>query len=312
MKAMTKKMNPLYTNIVTDYLNSKSLDLDCAGLIVNSKEYSCFPGQKFSKDEVLDILNLNKDLVNKKLILNCDRIIHEPELEELRKYLNLFIDKVDYIIYSDYAVLSLIDKKYLDKLIYDPKTLVCSYNELNELDTKAFISSEISTDELSEFIYHSEENKLCINAFGYHQIMYSKRPLISLYNSHINNVYKNNVYSNISKLEKNTVYDLKEELREDLYKIIENEQGTFIYTHFIYALLENLNIIKEKVFMFRINSFLLEDDEIKFILTKYKDLINTKDLDEQKDLINEIESKFPKAKPGFLKDELYLIKNKSQ
>jgi len=306
---MIKKTNNIYTNIVTDYLGSKSLDLDCFGLIINSKEYSCFPGQKFSKDEVLDILNFNKNLINKKLILNCDRIIHEPELEVFEKYLNLFINKVDYIIYSDYAVLSLIDKKYIDKLIYDPKTLVCSYNELNALDTKAFISSEISTDELSEFIYHSEDNKLCINAFGYHQIMYSKRPLISLYNSHINNACTNNVYTNI--LEKNIVYDLKEELREDLYKIIENEQGTFIYTHFIYALLENLNIIKDKVFMFRINSFLLEDDEIKFILTKYKELINSKDLEDQKQLINGIETKFPKAKPGFLKDELYLIKNKS-
>lgn len=290
----------IFKYLVTDYLSELSLELNCSGLIINSFEYSCFPGKKFVKDEISNILKSIRNS-GKAVILNCDRIIHENEINLYKEYLLSLINEVDYIIYSDYSILTLIDGKYYDKLIYDPKTLVCSYNELNTLDTKAFISSEISMDELSEIVYNAEPEKLCINAFGYHQIMYSKRNLISLYNSHLG--------SNL--LSKDTIYDLKEEQREDLYKIVENDRGTFIYTHFIYALLENLNIIKDKVFMFRINSFLLDSDSVEYIINKYNNLIFEKDLEKQKDIVKDINLKFPSAKPGFLKDELYLLKNKN-
>ena len=36
-----------------------------------------------------------------------------------------------------------------------------------------------------------------------------------------------------------------------------------------------------------------------------------KDLEKQKDIVKDINLKFPSAKPGFLKDELYLLKNKN-
>lgn len=296
---MSKNDINVFKHIITDYLNEKSLKLNCTGLIINSFEYSCFPDVKFDKDRIFDIVQSIK-ANDKVAILNCDRIIHENELSLYEEYLSKFIDVVDYIIYSDYSILTLLDEKYYDKLIYDPKTLVCSYNELNALDTKAFVSSEISMDELSEIVYHSKDNRLCINAFGYHQIMYSKRNLISLYNDHLNKELIN----------KNTIYDLKEEQREDLYKIVENDRGTFIYTHFIYALLENLNIMKDKVFMFRINSFLLSEEDISFILDMYNELIFENDIDKQNLLTSRINERFPNAKPGFLKDELYLLKIK--
>lgn len=296
---MSEKKLEIFKYLVTDYLSEKSLELNCSGLIINSFEYSCFPGIKFTKEKTLNIVKSIKSS-DKVSILNCDKIIHENEINIYREYLLSFINEVDYIIYSDYSILTIIEEKYYDKLIYDPKTLVCSYNELNTLDTKAFISSELSMDELSEIVYNAKPNKLCINAFGYHQIMYSKRNLISLYNNHLGN----------KLLDRETIYDLKEEQREDLYKIVENDRGTFIYTHFIYALLENLNIIKDKVFMFRINSFLL-DENIELIIDKYNALVFEKDIDRQKAIILDINKNFPNAKPGFLKDELYLLKNKN-
>ena len=63
--------------------------------------------------------------------------------------------------------------------------------------------------------------------------------------------------------------------------------------------------------MFRINSFLLDSDSVEYIINKYNNLIFEKDLEKQKDIVKEINLKFPSAKPGFLKDELYLLKNKN-
>lgn len=282
--------------IVTDYKNIDSINLLCDGLIINSMEYSCFPENKYSKENILDIINIIKK--NDKLtILNCDKIIHEYELGDFKEYINNYIDFIDYLIYSDKCVLKMVDSKYYEKLVYDSKTLVCSYNELNNIETKSFVSSELSYDELSEIVYKVDNNKLCINAFGYHQIMYSRRPLISLYNKHLGE----------ELLSKNTIYDLKEELRDDFYKITENDQGTFIYTPFIYALLENVSIIKNKVFMFRINSFLLTYSDVEFICNCYNELLKGKN----EEVIKNIEDHFSNVKPGFLKDELYLLKQKN-
>ena len=47
--------------LVTDYLSELSLELNCSGLIINSFEYSCFPGKKFVKDEILTILVENNE-----------------------------------------------------------------------------------------------------------------------------------------------------------------------------------------------------------------------------------------------------------
>ena len=62
--------------------------------------------------------------------------------------------------------------------------------------------------------------------------------------------------------------------------------------------------------MFRINSFLL-DENIELIIDKYNALVFEKDIDRQKAIILDINKNFPNAKPGFLKDELYLLKNKN-
>lgn len=290
--------------IVTDYLNDNSLSLEVDGFIINTF-FSVFPDKKFNDEEIIKIIkDINLLNNSKKIILNIDKIIDEKELSKLKRFLNKFINKVDYLIYSDYAVYTLLteinqDKKNkainnLDKLIYDSKTLVCSYHEANTIQTKTFISTEISQEELEEILINS--NSICLNCFGLHQIMYSKRPLLSLYND----------FNNDSLLKNNVLYDLKEEIRDEYYKIIENNNGTFIYTPYFFALTKLSKELVDKVFMFRVNSAFILNDDLKFVLECYNKFING----EVNDITDVIKDYFKdNVSNGFLKEKLFLLKS---
>lgn len=279
--------------IITDYINEKSLSLNVDGFVINTF-FSVFPDIKFNDEDILKIIN-NIKLLNEKriIILAIDKIIDENELVKLKRFIKNFIDKVDYLIYSDYSVCSLVNIDSLNKLIYDSKTLVCSYHEANSIPTKTFISSEISQKELEDIINNTKD--ICINCFGLHQIMYSKRPLLSLYNNFINS----------KVLNQDTLYELKEEIRDDYYKIIENTNGTFIYTPYYFSLSSLSKELIDKVFIFRINSAFINYNDLIYIIDCYNKFTKGDLLDITSLLKNYFGNNICN---GFLKDKLFLLK----
>lgn len=248
--------------LFTDYLSDASFDCKVDGLIINSSLYSTFNDVVFSYTE---IKNLVKKIKNKcfKVIINLDRIIPENEIEKFLKFLKSISElNFDYIIYSDYAVLNNIDEKFYDKLIYDPKTLICTKEELDVIPTKAFISSELSLNELADF--NNAKKSIAIDAFGYRQMMYSRRPLLSLVMPK-------------GKVKANKLYDLVEETREDNYKIYETKRnkdnyGTFVYNKGIYCLFNELKELNN-IAIIRLNSMFLKD-VIVAVSHEYYNLIN--------------------------------------
>ena len=173
---------------------------------------------------------------------------------------------IDYIIYSDYSVLTKVSKKDYDKLIYDPKTLVCTKEELEVIKTKSFISSELSFNEIKDF--NNSNKAICLDAFGYRQMMYSRRPLLSLVMPK-------------GKVKSNKLYDLVEETRDDRYKIYEVKRskvnfGTFIYNKGVYCLFDGLKEINNLSFV-RINGMFfnsLVKDVILVVCNEYYNLLN--------------------------------------
>lgn len=248
--------------LFTDYLSDASFDCKVDGLIINSSLYSTFNDVVFSYTE---IKNLVKKIKNKsfKVIINLDRIIPENEIEKFLKFLKDISElNFDYIIYSDYAVLNNIDEKFYDKLIYDPKTLICTKEELDVIPTKAFISSELSLNELADF--NNAKKSIAIDAFGYRQMMYSRRPLLSLVMPK-------------GKVKANKLYNLVEETREDNYKIYETKRnkdnyGTFVYNKGIYCLFNELKELNN-IAIIRLNSMFLKD-VIVAVSHEYYNLIN--------------------------------------
>ena len=271
-------------------------DYNCDGIIVHSEEFSCYNDDKFSFAKLEEVAKLIKE--NGKLaILNVDRIISEDDVDEVVSYLERVYQLFDYFIYSDMAIFFFFDEKeLLDKLIYDPKTLVASTNELsvyNEKGVKVIIANELSFDEIKEI---ASCEKICMQAYGYHQMFYSRRNLISLYKE----------YFKLDENVKNKKFYLEEEIRNEHYPIYESDYGTFIYTDYIYCAFMELLEIKNNLEMIRINGIFLDNEKYLSVINIYNSLLKEeKDpLFLYKELVN-IDSNLSK---GFLLNKSFLLK----
>lgn len=287
--------------LITDYLSNESLELKVDGLIINSSLYSTFNDNVFSLTE---IKNISKKIKEKGylLIINCDRIIPQSEITLFYKFLDE-IKKLpfDYLIYSDYSVLSFFDESSYDKLIYDSKTLVCTKEELEVIPTHSFISSELSLDEIKKF--NESKKQFCLDCFGYRQMMYSRRPLLTLVLPQ-------------GKAKTNKLYDLVEETRDENYKIYETKRnkynyGTFIYNKGVYCLFEELKSEMNcfnNIFIFRLNSMFLSNI-IQEVSLEYYKLVHGMDTNYQ-NILDVLALNNLKIDNSFLARESILLKEK--
>lgn len=278
--------------------NADIAKYNCDGLIVNSSEFSCYNDETFSLEEALSYNNLIKKS-NKVSILNIDSIIMEDDIEKLLRYLDKVYLKFDYFIYSDMAIRYYFEEKDLtSKLIYNPQTLVASSNELkryNESGIKVILANELSFEEIESIC-----NNCCgftnLEVFGFHQMFYSKRKLISLYKE----------FFGLNKELINKELFLKEELREQFYPIYESNKGTFIYTDYIYCLFEELLKISDKIDFIKINgSFISESDYYK-IIDIYSKLVKKEE--EASSLYEKLKSINSNLSKGFLLNKSILLK----
>lgn len=299
------KMHLNYPLLVTDYISEESLKIKCDGLIINSRLFSTFNDETYSVYKLQALIKKIKD-AKKKIIVNVNRIIPENEIDDFKEVLLMLIDSVDYLIYSDLSVLNIIPENKYDKLIYDSKTLICSKEELSAFPTDAFISQALSFDEIKDF--QNGEKKICLDAFGYLEMMYSRRPLLSLVVPR-------------GKVKTNTLYTLKEETRTESYKIFEvkrqkNNYGTFVYNDGIYVLFKEINELFDNVKIIRLNSMFLTNiiDKVATVYNKYISEIYKGTIDNYKEdyyytKINSIlENSHLKLTRGFLDQESVLLK----
>jgi len=174
------------------------------------------------------------DIVEKydDLYISINKIFHEDELNDLYNYLKYLKNKkIRGIFFSDFSVYTMCKRlDMLNMLIYDPNTLITNYMELEFFENKikgVVISPFISKEELKEFKSNSLE--LFFLGNGRINLFYSKRYLITNYTK----------YHNIDNSFINDKLLLKEELRKDYYyPIIEDKNGTFIYSPYIYSCLD--------------------------------------------------------------------------
>lgn len=277
--------------ILVDYKRGMDLsDVKAYGVVLNSYEYSLNPIDSFNSDEIL-LLNKKVKENGFKTLLNIDQIIKEEELDGFIEYFNKTFDEFDYILFSDMCVLSLTSD--YSKLIYYPKTLVSSIYEVNELKAlgiEAIISNELSIEEIKEI---DKECSYSVEAFGFHQMFYSRRKLLSLYRD----------YAKLDFKEEDESYFIKEEIRDDYYPIYEFSKGTLIYTDYCYYLLDELKELENVNFIYLNGLFFDLDDYVK-IVNIYSDLISNKE-NLNKDELFKMNYKFSK---GFLNKKSVLLK----
>ena len=198
-------------SVLEDIKNIDNLKL-CDEIILPSI-YSIFYKKAFNKDEIIKIVNENKDM---KFILGLDGIIDESILDDVIKLIEDLKELDLDILFSDMAVFYYYQNKgKLNKLIYNASTYLCNYLDIeyyHSLNVRTFVSNELSYEDLK---INCKYDNVVLQVYGYYPIYYSKRKVLSLYKdySHIDyDPYKE--------------YEIKEELREEKYKIREYENNS--------------------------------------------------------------------------------------
>ena len=194
----------------------------------------------------------------KKFYIVMDNFISEDEKMTMYDYLD-FIDglNVDGIYFHDLGVYDAA-KSYglVSRLIYDGKTVMC-----NSLDTafmldkgidSIMISRELTYPEVKE-ILKNHSGRIDLQIFGHLRMSYSKRRFLNNYFSQIGKEY--------DYLGKETL-SLVEEQREYHMPIVEDENGTYIYTDYIFEMFNEICDLKQHIRHGVVDTLFIEDDSL--------------------------------------------------
>ncbi len=248
-------------------------------------------------DKIIEFANKN----NKECILDISSIMYNCEVERATSFIKKYKDKNVSFLYTDIGLHEILYSMGIENRgIYDPKTLVTNSYDMNlylSCGMKACgLSNEITLDDTKTLI-SKKEGKVWLKVFGYHQMFYSRRKLISLY-------YK---YKGINEDILRGESYLKEETRDDLYHIDENRHGTVIYRSYVLSYLRDLDKIIGADYMYLDSSFISEED-FRIVLKVYKKTIDgDMYLDDALDYLNEmflIEDGFMYHDTVYKKEEL--------
>lgn len=203
---------------------------------------------------------------NLKYYIALDDFISEDDTILLYDYL-AFIKKlgVDGIIFHDLGLFDAALKLNLsDILIYDGKSVLC-----NSLDTSFYLSTgidsviispELTLQEIKKIVL-SNPNKVSMQVFAHQRMSYSKRRFISNYLSEIG--HEDN-FDN-----KKSLY-LIEEKRDYQMPILQDNQGTKIYTDYIFEAYEELPYLQQYLKMGIVDSLFIPDKVIQQVLRDYR------------------------------------------
>ena len=192
---------------------------------------------------------------HKKVYIIMDDFISEDEKMLMYDYLD-FIDglNVDGIYFHDLGIYNAA-KFYglVSKLIYDGKTVMC-----NSLDTaflldkgidSIVISRELTYPEVKE-ILKNHSGRIDLQIFGHLRMSYSRRHFLKNYFKQIGKEYD---YSGKETL------SLVEEQREYKMPIIEDEDGTYIYTDYIFEMFNEICEVKNDIKRGIIDTLFIDD-----------------------------------------------------
>ena len=223
-------------------------------------------GYHLSLDEIRQASRFCKAF-HKKFYIVMDDFISEDEKMLMYDYLD-FIDSIDVdgIFFHDLGVYNAA-KSYsmLSKLIYDGKTVLC-----NSLDSAFFLdqgidsvmfSRELTLDEVKE-ITKNLSGRVNMQIFGHLRMSYSKRNFLSNYFKQIGKDYDFKGKETLS---------LVEEQREYKMPIVEDEDGTYIYTDYIFEMFSEICDLRNDLKRGIVDTLFIEDDAlIAQVLRDYK------------------------------------------
>ena len=238
-----------------------------------------------------------KDLTSKhdNIFLSLNKNIFERELDSVEKLL-VEISKLNIkgLFYYDVAIINIVNRLNLNiDLIWSAEHLTTNYFTINywyENGIKGtYLSNEITKDEIID-ISNNTNCSLFVQLFGYIPMYVSKRHAVKNYLNHF-------------KLDLNSsrYYLFKEDKK---YSIVDNNDGTSIYTNFIINGLKEYVELKDKIPYVIINGYDIDDKLLDII-----DIFNKANKDNIDELDNTLSQMFDNLEKGFLYEEtIYRVK----
>lgn len=208
------------------------------------KDYSIGYEKSFSYEEINSIKEKKYVIINQ--VLDNNKI---DSLKQILPKLN-----VDGFIFEDIGLINLFrDLNIKGQKILFMNHFNCNYESVNlwlDYVDSVFISNELTYDELKE-IASKCKKEIVLHVFGYNQIMYSKRKLLS-------NYYK---YNEKKIKLKNTIKDKASEIK---FNVIEDNNGTVFLSCKVFDG-RSLLVLENVLYYYMNTSYINIEDVINFI-----------------------------------------------
>lgn len=244
------------------------------GLLLGTN-YSAKANKVFSIKQINYYLNI----LENDIYLNFTRMFEDSDIIRFKKYVrNIDLEKVKGIIIGDIGLFKVFKAiGYENKLIYYPDTLLTNYIDFSIYHDLgfygAFTSKEITLDDIKTIYKKKPKNyNLFFLGHGNYSMFYSKRKLLTNFNLNYNTNFK-------LKNKKNLC--VKEPSRDELYPILEDRVGTYLFRTSTTNSFSYLKEVKKVVDYFLIDLVFKNDKYGLDILNLY----NKKKV-EEKEIIN--------------------------
>ena len=207
----------------------------------------CVGYKTFSLDEIEKI-----DVSNKYILIN--RVLNCQDIDKLKKILPN--TNVDGLVFEDLGVYQIVKELNLNlKVILFQNHFAANSRSISYWQDKVdgiFVSNELTFKEL-EAISNNNYN-ICLHLYGYNQVMYSRRLLLTNWSKQFNIPYKN----------QNTIEDIATKVK---FRAYENDYGTVLYSENIFngQRLLKLNNIK----FYYVNPFLIDHEKVLSFLKNF-------------------------------------------
>lgn len=207
--------------------------------------------------EEIDILE-RVDFLDKEIFLCMNKLIHNKDIDKLRRVIEKIKDKNVRILFYDMAVYNICREYGIeDKLvIYQDhlNTSILSNEFYFDLGIRgSFVSNDITYEELIDIKKKTKMDILFLG-YGYQAIFYSRRYLVSNYLKYIDSD-KGNEYKIISD-------------NDVEYPIEEEKYGTTIYTEKPINLINQIDDL-EKIDYLVLNSVKIDREEFDIMIDKF-------------------------------------------
>lgn len=259
----------------------KTIDL-CDAYLIGIKNLSVNNNLCIDISELDDICNV---IGNKELFININKNMSNSDILYLKKIMNELNNyNVKGVFYYDVAVLNVYNSnEYNYDLVWASEHASTNYNTINywyNFKVKyCLVSSDITLNEIIN-IKKNSSCKLIVSLFGYQPMFNSKRHIVKNYLDFFN--LKDNSYINYIEKE------------GKVYPIIDNDNGTIVYTDYILNGINEFEILNSNNIDYcLLNSFNIDSDKFIDVLNIIKNGTN----------FEQISSMFPNLSDGFLYKE---------